>query len=259
MVTTPLTLLLKPFDKPRRYKAAMGWSSSVKGTRQAQLEGQRILVVDDNAPSAALLRYTLMAAGAAEVRIAADGQEALGLLATFRPDVLVTDMVMPVIGGLELVRAVRQSAHAPSPDVPDPAIPIVLVSAFGSRSAVRAAQAAGIDAFVVKPFSVASLIKRVHRAVNRSATFVVAASYVGPDRRGLRGGPGNRRRSDRAAALPLTEPAVVPPPLMLAVDRPEPAPGEETNSMLKHLYERIRELEEERAAAINPRATPAQP
>ena len=190
------------------------------------LHGKRILVVEDHAHTAALMREALLAAGAVEVVVAGDGRQALSLLTILRPDVLVTDMVMPVSGGLELISAVRQAALEPNPEVPDPTIPIVLVSAFGSRNAVRTAQAAGIDTFVIKPFSLGSLLRRVDRAANRMVEFIVEPGYVGPDRRTV-AGRGVRRRTDDPDA--------------------EHVP---TASQLKALYDRIKALESERAVEV---------
>ena len=193
-----------------------------KDQRQWPLDGQRILVVDGNAHSAALIRQALLAAGAYEVVVAGDGDQALTVLAQMRPDVLVTDMVMPVTGGLELVSAIRQAALAPDLRIPNAAIPIVLVSAFANRQSVRQAQAAGIDAFVVKPFSLGSLVKRVERDGRRTAAFIVGPNYIGPDRRATKG-RGARRRSD-----PKVESVV------------------DSASQLKALYARIKAMEGER-------------
>jgi two-component system chemotaxis response regulator CheY len=218
-------------------------TAPAKDPQQWPLDGQRILVVEDNAHTAALVRQALLAAGAAQVAVAANGRLAMAELAKFRPDVLVTDLRMPVVDGMELIGTVRQAALWPNADVPDPTIPIVMVSAFASRASVRAAQAAGVDAFVVKPFSLGSLVKRVDRAGRRTGEFVVSTSYVGPERR-TRPAKGGKRRSD-AAALPaaaqtlrLTGPAEV-------------APEAGSASQLKELYGRIQAMEVERAAAAD--------
>ncbi len=195
--------------------------SAVKDQRLWPLDGQRILVVEDNAHTAALVRQALLAAGAFEVVVAGDGRQALAQLASMRPDVLVTDMMMPVVGGMELIRAVRQAALEPDASVPDPTIPIVMVSAFGTRQAVRLARAAGIDAFVVKPFSLGSLVKRVDRAGRRTLPFIVDADYVGPERRTVQGA-GARRATDA------------------------PMDSAPSASQLKALYARIKEMENER-------------
>jgi CheY-like chemotaxis protein len=217
--------------------------SVAKDPNPPRLDGQRILVVEDNAHAAALARQTLLSAGASEVVTAVDGQAALRQLSSFRPDILVTDMNMPGMDGLELTRTVRKAALDPHVDVPDPTIPIVLVSAFGSRSSVRAARSAGIDGFVIKPFSIGALIKRVDRASRRSADFIIHPAYVGPDRR-TRPGPGRQRLTDPPAAANDAMPETT---LRLA-PATDPDADETANSLLMELYAHIRALEAERPA-----------
>jgi CheY-like chemotaxis protein len=209
------------------------------------LEGQRILVAEDNAHMAGLVRQSLLGAGAQEVRVAGDGENALAQLYEFRPDVLVADMSMPMPGGLELVRAVRQAALTANTLVPNPAMPIVVVSTFASRQSVRMAQAAGIDAFVIKPFSIGSLVKRVHRAGRRSAEFIIHPAYVGPDRRSRRRDPDEEAQYvAKAAAAAETEAK----PALRLVTPDDPIPDGASPSLLKMLYARIQALESERAA-----------
>ena len=210
---------------------------------QRTLKGQRILVVEDNTHMAGLVRQSLLGAGALEVMVVADGQQGFAQLSEFRPDVLVTDMVWPQAGGLELVRAVRQAALNPDAGVPNPALPIVVVSAFASRPLVRMAQAAGIDAFVIKPFSIGSLVKRVHRAGKRSAEFIVHPAYVGPDRRVRPRAEGDPPPPARKAA----EQETAKRPLRL-VKPGDPVPEQASPSLLKVLYERIQELEAEQTS-----------
>ena len=212
------------------------------------LEGRRILVVEDHAHTAILVKQTLLQAGAIEVMVVGDGEEALAVLPSYRPDMIVTDMMMPVVGGMELTRVVRQAALVPNPAVPNPTVPIVLVSAFGSRRSVRAARQAGIDAFVVKPFSVGSLVKRVDRAGRRTAEFIIRADYVGPDRRGSgqRKGPAFRLPDEEVVVQPIAEGDTLASRPMLVVAEADPPASSGLPSQLQALYDRIRELEDER-------------
>lgn len=212
------------------------------------LEGKRILVVEDHNHTAILLKQTLLHAGAVEVHVVSDGEAALAILPAYRPDMIITDMVMPNMDGMELTRAVRQAALTPNPTVPNPSVPIVLVSAFGSRRSVRLARQAGIDAFVVKPFSVGSLVKRVDRAARRTAEFIVRADYVGPDRRagGKRRGAAFRLPDEETPILPIPEGETLATRPLHVVAEAEPLPEAGVPSQLAALYERIRALEEER-------------
>jgi CheY-like chemotaxis protein len=223
--------------------------SASRSADKPPLDGLRILVVDDNADTAALMRQLLLSAGAADVAVACDGREALTFLTHYKPDVLVTDMVMPVTGGLELIRTVRHAARVPTRAVPDPTLPIVLVSAFASRGSVRAAQSVGIDAFVIKPFSIGSLVKRVDRAARRTAAFIITEAYVGPDRR-TKSGAGRNRRSDTPVEDTAHVPAPTPPPAktspkLRVVTPDDPSPAVPSPSLLKTLHARIQALEGE--------------
>ena len=105
------------------------------------------------------------------------------------------------------------------------------------------AQAAGIDAFVIKPFSIGSLVKRVHRAGKRSAEFIVHPAYVGPDRRVRPRAEGDPPPPVRKAA----EQEAAKRPLRL-VKPGDPVPEQASPSLLKVLYERIQELEAEQTS-----------
>ena len=84
-----------------------------------------ILIVDDSAVERRLAGGLLQASTDYELLYAEDGIEALGLIAESRPSVVVTDLVMPGMDGLELVQAIRNSY---------PQIPVILMTAFGNEA-----------------------------------------------------------------------------------------------------------------------------
>jgi CheY-like chemotaxis protein len=238
-------LLLNGFPTLARYERDVFRAFDNEPAKHS-LKGQRILVAEENAHMAGLVRQSLLSAGAQEVRVAGDGENALAQLSQFRPDVLVADMAMPMPGGLELVRAVRQAALTANSSVPNPAMPIVVVAAFASRQSVRMAQAAGIDAFVIKPFSIGSLVKRVHRAGRRTAEFIVHPAYVGPDRRSRQRSP--EEEAQHAAQATAAAEAEAAKPALRLVKPGDPIPEDASPSLLKMLYSRIQELESEQTA-----------
>jgi CheY-like chemotaxis protein len=133
------------------------------------------LVVDDHAPMRQLAAIVLSRHLGVEVVAAADGEEALRLVADRRPMLILTDMMMPGLGGADLTRRLRA----------DPAtrdIPIIAMS--GGPHAVEA-RAAGCDAFLGKPFSPRQLVEAVDRALGRPP---VAEEHPQPssDERGTR-------------------------------------------------------------------------
>jgi EAL domain-containing protein (putative c-di-GMP-specific phosphodiesterase class I)/CheY-like chemotaxis protein len=121
----------------------------------------RVLTVDDDPLILALVRRTLSRAGFA-VDSAADGREALSQIAANRYDVIVTDVRMPTLGGLDLLRAVR--SH-------DLDVPIVLMTGKPDFDSAHAAVEYGAFRYVVKPFDPRALLAVVEHA----ATFARVA------------------------------------------------------------------------------------
>jgi DNA-binding response OmpR family regulator len=112
-----------------------------------------ILVVDDDPVILRLLEVNFEMEGFA-VRTAIDGQDGCDLARADAPDVIVSDVMMPRMNGLELVTSLKG----------DPAtagIPIILLSAKAQVSDVRAGLAAGADDYVTKPFEPHDLVERV--------------------------------------------------------------------------------------------------
>jgi two-component system, OmpR family, KDP operon response regulator KdpE len=123
-------------------------------------DGKRnILVVDDEAQITRVLKTTLSAQGYA-IRTAADGIQALSEMKTWAPDLIITDLRMPNMDGLELCRQVRSQSR----------IPIIVLSVKGEEAIKVEALDAGADDYVTKPFSVKELLARVRAALRRSYT-----------------------------------------------------------------------------------------
>jgi two-component system KDP operon response regulator KdpE len=118
-----------------------------------------ILVVDDESQIARVLKTTLSGNGYG-VRIASDGDEAIQLMKTWTPDLVITDLRMPNLGGLELCRHIRAKSR----------IPIIVLSVKGEERTKVDALDAGADDYVTKPFSVNELLARVRAALRRAAT-----------------------------------------------------------------------------------------
>jgi two-component system KDP operon response regulator KdpE len=120
------------------------------------IEHGRILVVDDEPQITRVLRRSLATRGY-EMQVAADGGEALDLFRRWVPDLVITDLSMPHIGGLELCRRLR----AISP------VPIIVLSVKGEEWIKVEALDAGADDYVTKPFGMPELFARVRAALRR--------------------------------------------------------------------------------------------
>ena len=130
----------------------------------------RILVVDDEAPIRRALATNLQARDY-DVDLAATGEQALELAARHHPDVVILDLGLPGIGGLEVIRGLRGWSS----------VPIIILSARGTEADKVAALDAGADDYVAKPFGMNELLARLRAALRRSTPSEEAAVVVTPD------------------------------------------------------------------------------
>lgn len=116
----------------------------------------RILVVDDEPKIRRIMRTTLTAAGY-EIDDAKTGEEALEKLRDFRPDLVLLDINMPGVGGLETCRGIRSGSE----------VAIIMLTVRDSEKDKVDALDAGADDFVTKPFSTPELMARIRAALRR--------------------------------------------------------------------------------------------
>jgi two-component system OmpR family response regulator len=118
---------------------------------------RRVLVVDDEESMRDLVRTALDFVGY-EVATASDGLEALALVPTFAPDLVVLDVMMPRLDGMEVVRRLRAAGDR---------TPVVLLTARDAPQEVVEALAAGGDDHVAKPFHLQVLVARIEAVLRR--------------------------------------------------------------------------------------------
>jgi CheY-like chemotaxis protein len=121
------------------------------------LAGRTVLVVEDHADSRRLFVQMLDALGA-RVLEAADGELALAVLEQERPDLVLCDLRMPVVDGLEFTVTVRQDARFRE-------LPVIAVTAYGDNGDYLATWDAGFDAHLVKPIEIQNLAMAIARAL----------------------------------------------------------------------------------------------
>jgi two-component system KDP operon response regulator KdpE len=126
----------------------------------------RILIADDDPQILRALRVTLGAQGH-EIRTAADGKETIASASEQPPDLIILDLGMPHLDGLDVIRTVRGWSH----------IPILVVSGRVNAADKVDALDAGADDYVTKPFAIDELLARV-RALTRRATTTVDKPVV---------------------------------------------------------------------------------
>jgi DNA-binding response OmpR family regulator len=120
----------------------------------AQVAGKRVLVVDDD-PDIRELLFTALEDEGFEVVPAGNGQEALAIIKTFRPDVIILDLMMPVMDGWQFARELRAR---------DEDIPLVLLSA--ARDLKTHAKALSAADIIEKPFDLAELLPKIARVAS---------------------------------------------------------------------------------------------
>jgi len=119
---------------------------------------RRILIVDDE-PNIVLSLEFLMQQSGFEVAVARDGEEALAQVASFRPDLVLLDIMLPRMNGYEVCQKLRAN--------PDwDGVKVVMLSAKGRELEVSKGLALGADAYVTKPFSTRELIDQVRRLLD---------------------------------------------------------------------------------------------
>lgn len=121
--------------------------------RTGEMLGARVLVVDDNGDMRGYIRRLLSRAGY-EVETAADGQEAMELAIASRPDLVLSDVMMPGLDGFGLLKSLRANPASQG-------IPVILVSARAGEEARSEGLDAGADDYLTKPFSARELLARV--------------------------------------------------------------------------------------------------
>jgi two-component system OmpR family response regulator len=126
----------------------------------------RLLVVDDEPNIRELLSASLRYAGF-EVATAADGQQALALADSFRPDLLVLDVMMPGLDGFGVVRRLRQSGRH---------TPVLFLTARDAAEDKVSGLTLGGDDYVTKPFSLDEVLARIRAVLRRSAGAQQAAA-----------------------------------------------------------------------------------
>ena len=121
------------------------------------MRSARILIVDDEAPLTALLVHTFENEGY-EVATARDGIDCMNKVASFRPDVIVMDIMMPKLDGVDTTRLIRRNRS-----YADTAV-IALSAKTDPATRQRMAEA-GANAFMRKPFAIAKLVDRVRELI----------------------------------------------------------------------------------------------
>jgi two-component system KDP operon response regulator KdpE len=137
---------------------------------QTASEKSKVLVVDDEPQITRVLRTVLSSQGY-QVQTAAEGEAALTSFTEFRPELVITDLYMPHMDGVELCKRIRAMSS----------VPIIVLSVKGEERTKVEALDSGADDYVTKPFGIDELLARVRAALRRGSGEQEAASFEAGD------------------------------------------------------------------------------
>jgi two-component system chemotaxis response regulator CheY len=136
-----------------------------------------ILIVDDHEAMRSIVGALLRGFGFYRIREAESGQAALQMLAAVTADLIIIDVKMQGIDGVEFTRRLRRQPDRRAE------IPVLMMTGHATRAGVVAARDAGVNEFMAKPVTGRMLADRLRRVVEDERPFVRAPGYVGPCRR----------------------------------------------------------------------------
>jgi two-component system chemotaxis response regulator CheY len=157
------SIVTKPFSEQqlaRALYAAADYLSPPADVDVAEMEGLRVLVVDDSVASRHYLRRLLEELGIERISEAADGKQAVDLLQDTMVDLVITDYNMPEMDGRELTEYIRTQSWQNS-------VPILMVTGEQNMGRLAAVERAGVSAICDKPFEAASIRQLISDALTR--------------------------------------------------------------------------------------------
>lgn len=132
----------------------------------------RVLVVDDSEYMLKLLRGFLTVLGVREIRTAGDSESARKILSTWPASLVITDLKMKPVSGLDLIRVVRAGKETKNADVP-----IIVVTGFADIDTVKLVKSVGATGILVKPVSLDALRERVMPVIAATQAAIARQSF----------------------------------------------------------------------------------
>ena len=157
---------------------------------------EKILVVEDDEDILELIEYNLAKEGYL-VRKVMSGEEALALERREKPDLVILDLMLPGLDGLEVCRRLRGNPESSN-------VPIIMVTAKGEESDIVTGLELGADDYVVKPFSPRVLIARIRNVLRRAENGPAESADTAIERHGIYIHPGRREVSTGGDPVELT-------------------------------------------------------
>ena len=137
----------------------------------------KVLLVDDNHHMRVMLTEILRAIGVRTIIEAGDGAEGLQMLRNHPVDIIMTDLAMTPLDGIDFVRLLRKTKG------PSQTTPVIMITGHCTVGRVIEARNAGVDEFLAKPLTARGVLDRVGLVIDHPRSYVRTETYFGPDRR----------------------------------------------------------------------------
>ena len=144
----------------------------------SHLQNIHVLIADDERMIQRLVYDVLTQLGFRKITVASSGRQAIDLLKRQPYDFIITDWRMKDFEGIDIINFVRSS-----PDSPNPRMPIIMLTGNTEAHYVCTARDAGVNEYLIKPFTTDQLVRRIRSLIERPKPFVESPAYKGPDRR----------------------------------------------------------------------------
>ena len=142
------------------------------------IQDLKFLIVDDDANMRQLIRTILSSLGVKDLETASSADKGYALLANFAADIVICDLRMDPLDGIEFTRMVRTKE-----DSPNIYLPIIMLTGHAEIAAVENAREVGVHEFLSKPVSSTKLYKTIQGLIENPRLFIRSKDYFGPDRR----------------------------------------------------------------------------
>lgn len=180
------------------------------------LKNYRILVIDADMELAYVLKSMLREMGFTDVHLTRSGKEAISLMQTIIFDFIITEWNTHQIDGIGMLEFVRRNKNSPNPT-----IPIIMLTGRAEQVDVSLARNYGVNEYIIKPFTAKSIYSRLERIIEQPRSFVVAKTFVGPDRRSRPEKPETTKERRTHKSLPRLKPKEVTKALHDETDEPK--------------------------------------
>lgn len=145
---------------------------------KSALKATKVLIAEDDTIMLRLIRDVLGALGFSDITVVKDGKAAFNATLAAHYDLIFCDWKMPELDGIDFTKAVRSL-----PDYEKCCAPIIMVTGKATLEDVQTARDAGVNEYLVKPFSVKLMINKVKSIIENPRQYIICDTYSGPDRR----------------------------------------------------------------------------